>query len=109
MTPHQSLHLLNNLELLLKTINDVGPSNVIQLIIDNVANCKGEGKIIERVHPHIFWSGCLVHILNISMHDIVKHKGCGWINDLYKRGKKPIKFVTRHTRVNYFYGTHSAN
>jgi hypothetical protein len=41
------------------------------------------------------------------MHDIVKHRECGWINDLYKRGKKLIKFVTCHTRVNYFYGTYS--
>jgi hypothetical protein len=47
-------------DLLLKTINDVGPSNVIQVIIDNATNCKGAGKIIEQVHPHIFWSGCYV-------------------------------------------------
>jgi hypothetical protein len=31
-------------DLLLKTINDVGPSNVIQVIIDNATNCKGVGK-----------------------------------------------------------------
>jgi hypothetical protein len=66
-----------------------------------------QGKSIERAHPHIFWSRCLVHTLNLLMHDIVKHRECGWINDLYKRGKKLIKFVTCHTRVNYFYGTHS--
>jgi hypothetical protein len=41
-------------DLLLKTINDVGPSNVIQVITDNATNCKGAGKIFERVHPHIF-------------------------------------------------------
>jgi hypothetical protein len=91
----------------LKTINDVCPSNVIQVITNNATNCKGAGKIIEQAHPHIFWSGCLVHTLNLLMHDIFKHKECGWINDLYKIGKKPIKFVTCHTRVNYFYGTRS--
>jgi hypothetical protein len=37
----------NILELSLKTINDVGLSNVIQEIIDNATNCKGAGKIIE--------------------------------------------------------------
>jgi hypothetical protein len=31
----------NIAELLLKTINDVGPSNVIQVITDNATNCKG--------------------------------------------------------------------
>jgi hypothetical protein len=41
------------------------------------------------------------------MHDIVNHKDYEWINDLYKKGKKLMKFVTRYTRVHYFYGTHS--
>ena len=41
------------------------------------------------------------------MHDIVKHKECGSINELYRRGNKLIKFITGHTRVNYFYGTYS--
>jgi hypothetical protein len=63
-------------DLLLKRINDVGPSNVILVITNNAANCKGAGKIIERVHPHIFWFGCLVHTLNLLMHDIVKHREC---------------------------------
>jgi hypothetical protein len=40
-------------DLLLKIINDVGPSNVIQVIIDDATNCKGASKIIERVHPHL--------------------------------------------------------
>jgi hypothetical protein len=67
----------NIAEIVLKTINDAGPSNVIQIIIDNATNRKGAGKIIERAHPHIFWSGCLVHTLNLLLHDIVKHKECG--------------------------------
>jgi hypothetical protein len=41
------------------------------------------------------------------MHDIIKHKECTWINDLYKRGKKLNKFITGHSRVNAFYGTYS--
>jgi hypothetical protein len=37
----------NIAKLLLKTIDEVGSSNVIQVITDNAANCKGAGKIIE--------------------------------------------------------------
>jgi hypothetical protein len=33
-------------DFLLKTINDVGPSNVIQVIPNNATNCKGVEKII---------------------------------------------------------------
>ena len=32
----------------------------------------------------------------------------GWISGLYMRGKKLIKFITRHTRVHYFYVTFSS-
>jgi hypothetical protein len=89
LAAHDSFSIIvssqNIAEILLKTINDVGPSNVIQVITDNAANCKGAGKIIESAHPHIFWFGCLVHTLNLLMHDIVRDKECGWINDLYKR------------------------
>eukprot|EP00253_Pinus_taeda_P014544 PITA_14544 len=89
----------NIANLLLKSIKDVGPNNVVQVIIDNAANCKATGKIIEHTYPHIFWSGCPVHTLNLLMHDIVKHKECGWITELYKREKQLIKFITGHTRT----------
>jgi hypothetical protein len=36
-------------DLLLKTINDVGPSNVIQVITDNATNCKGAGKSLSQL------------------------------------------------------------
>jgi hypothetical protein len=97
----------NILDLLLKTIDEFVPFNVIQVITDNAENCKGASKINERMHPHIFWSGCLVNTLNLLLHDIVKHKECGWINQLYKRERKVIKYITKHTRVNYFYRTYS--
>jgi hypothetical protein len=74
-------------KLLQKNINDVGPLNAIQVIIDNARNCKGAGKTIELVHTHVFWSRCLMHTLNLLMHDIVRRKDYGWINDFYKRGR----------------------
>ena len=65
---------------------------MVQVITDNAANCKAT-EIIERTRPHIFWYGCLVHTLNLLMHDIVKHKEGGWINELYRKGKQLIKFI----------------
>jgi hypothetical protein len=46
-----------------------------------------QGKIIERVHPHIFWSGCLVHTLNLLMHDIVKHKDVDGLMTCTREGR----------------------
>jgi hypothetical protein len=68
---------------------------VIQVITNNATNCKGVGKIIERVRPRIFWIEWLVHTMNILIHYIVKHKECGWISYLYKIGKK----LVNHHRV----------
>ena len=56
---------INIAEPLLDTIQMIGPYNVIQVIIDNAANCKAIGAIIEDKYPNIFWSGCLVHTLNL--------------------------------------------
>ena len=65
---------INIAEALIKTIESIGPYNVVQVITDNVANCKAAGAIIEDRYRNIFWSRCLVHTLNLLMHDIIKMK-----------------------------------
>ena len=84
---------INIAEALLETIDRIGPYNVIQVITDNAANCRAVGAIIEDKYPNIFCSGCLVHTLNLLLHDIVKNKNeqYQWIGDLYKKGKKNDK------------------
>ena len=79
---------INIAQPLLETIQTIGQYNVIQVITDNAANCKAAGAIIEDKYTNIFWSGCLVHTLNLLMHDIVKMKDPSyrWIGSLYKRG-----------------------
>ena len=41
-------------EFLLKAVEEIGASNVLQIVTDNAANCKLAGKEIEKVHNHIF-------------------------------------------------------
>ncbi|KAL7222250.1 hypothetical protein ACSBR1_024040 [Camellia fascicularis] len=65
----------NITELLLKAIDYVGPSNVVQVMIDNTSNCKATDAIIQRKHAHIFWSGSMAHTLNLLMKDIAKISG----------------------------------
>ena len=66
--------IINIAQPLLETIQTIGPYNVILVITNIVANCKATRAIIEDKYPNIFWSGCLVHTLNLLMHDIVKMK-----------------------------------
>eukprot|EP00253_Pinus_taeda_P019326 PITA_19326 len=100
---------INIAEALLETIDHIGPYNVIQVITDNVANCRAAGAIIEDKYPNIFWSGCLVHTLNLLLHDIVKNKNeqYQWIGDLYKKGKKMKKFITNHSNTHGLFCSHS--
>ncbi|XP_038891577.1 uncharacterized protein LOC120080967 [Benincasa hispida] len=56
--------------LMKEVINEVGHENVIQIITDNAANCKGAGQIIESQFPSIVWTPCVVHTLNLALKNI---------------------------------------
>ncbi|XP_077250104.1 uncharacterized protein LOC143889688 [Tasmannia lanceolata] len=84
-------------ELLLKAIEEVGPTNVLQVVTDNAANCKLAGKEVEMVHKHIFWSPCVVHTLNLIFKDLAK--GFEWFQNTYKRGKAIVKYFLNHTHA----------
>jgi hypothetical protein len=94
---------------LLRTIESIGPYDVIQVITDNAANCKAVGAIIEDRYANIFWSGCLVHTLNLLMHDIIKMKehDYKWIGALYKKCKFMIRFITNHSNAHNIFHSHS--
>jgi hypothetical protein len=55
-------------------LDDVGRKNVVQIITDNAANCKGAGLLIEAENDHIFWTPCVVHTLNLAMKNICEPK-----------------------------------
>ncbi|PWZ40492.1 hypothetical protein Zm00014a_028394 [Zea mays] len=57
-------------EKMLAVIDEVGAQNVVQVITDNAANCRAAGIIVEQKHPHIFWTPCVVHTLNLALKNI---------------------------------------
>ena len=93
----------------LKTIESIGPYNVIQVIIDNATNCKEVGAIIKDGYPNIFLSKCLVHTLNLLMHDIIKmtNHDYRWIHWLYNKCKYMIIFITNNSNSHGFFHSHS--
>ncbi|KAK1588601.1 hypothetical protein Q3G72_024952 [Acer saccharum] len=48
------------------SIREIGSQNVVQVITDNVANCKAVELLVEAKFPHIFWTSCVVHTLNLA-------------------------------------------
>ncbi|CAL5411674.1 unnamed protein product [Camellia sinensis] len=93
--------------LMKETINEVGPSNVVQVITDNAPNCKAAGQLIEAQFPHILWTPCVVHTLNLALKNIcaaknierneVTYEECSWIIDIAGDGLMIKNFISNHS------------
>ena len=47
-------------DLLINTIQDIGPQKAVQVITDNVVACKTVRHIMEAKFRDIFWTPCVV-------------------------------------------------
>jgi len=52
-----------------KTIERIGSGNVIQAVIDNASK---NVKVMMGVYPHIYWTLCAAHCINLMFGDIFK-------------------------------------
>ena len=59
-------------ELLDIFIQEVGPSNVVQVITDNAANYVAAGKMLMERYPNLFWTPCAAHCIDLMLEDIGK-------------------------------------
>ncbi|MCO5604940.1 hypothetical protein L7F22_059115 [Adiantum nelumboides] len=87
-----------------KIIMEVGPEHVVQVIIDNAANCKLAGQLIELEFKHIFWTPCATHCLNLLLKDLMAIE---WIADAITKGKEVQQFITNHDATRAMFGKHS--
>ncbi|KAL8155677.1 hypothetical protein AgCh_000904 [Apium graveolens] len=55
-----------------KYIQEVGPNNVIQMVTDNASNNMAAVKLLRDKRPHIFWTSCATHTLNLMLEAIGK-------------------------------------
>ncbi|KAL2905823.1 Hydroxyacid-oxoacid transhydrogenase mitochondrial [Bienertia sinuspersici] len=61
-----------NADFLLTSIDEVGPSNVLQVVTDNAANCKAAGKEIEKAHA-IFKKQSGLELLKVAKTRFASH------------------------------------
>ena len=54
-------------DILIKSIEQIGPCKVVQVITDNAPVCTATGLIVESKYDHIFWTPCIVHNLNLIL------------------------------------------
>jgi len=78
---------------IVKQINAVGPSNVVQVVTDSASNCKSSWPIITEMFPHITCGPCTAHCLDLLLEDVAK---IDWIQKNFKEGRQIVHFITSH-------------
>nr|XP_028954628.1 uncharacterized protein LOC114823300 [Malus domestica] len=74
---------------LTEAIKEIGHENVVQVITNNAPVCRVAELLIEAHYPHIFWTPCVVHTLNLALKSIcspkqtdVSYDDCNWISTI---------------------------
>ncbi|CAA0840437.1 Unknown protein [Striga hermonthica] len=99
----------------IRAIEDVGPNNVVQVITDNASNYKAAGGIIELKYPHIFWTPCVVHSLNLALkrmcdppENIGAYVHCAWISKLIADCQSIRNFIMNHDLAHAIFNNYSS-
>ncbi|MCL7023250.1 hypothetical protein MKW94_023325 [Papaver nudicaule] len=100
-------------QLLAEVINQVGPSRVVQIITDNASVCKAASLTLEATHPHVFWTPCVVHTLNLGLKNICspeysienarRYEVLKWISDIDSDLKNIRDFIIGNEYSSSFY------
>ncbi|KAF3780839.1 hypothetical protein EJ110_NYTH38317 [Nymphaea thermarum] len=79
-----------------KIIQEVGPQNVVQFIIDNATNYKVAGEMLAARYKTFYWSPCAAHCVNLMLQDL------GERDDMkltVHRCQEITKFICNHAYV----------
>ncbi|XP_073298397.1 uncharacterized protein [Primulina huaijiensis] len=59
-------------ELLSKFVNRIGEQNVVQVVTDNASCNVRAGRLLENNFPHLYWTPCAAHYLDLMLEEIFK-------------------------------------
>ncbi|XP_050378398.1 uncharacterized protein LOC126795640 [Argentina anserina] len=104
-------------DLLIDTILEIGPQHVVQVITDNASNCKAARAIINVRFPHILWTPCVVHTLNLALKNIctpssivsnrTAYDECNWISQIVDDVYFVKNFIMNHGMRLAMFNQHS--
>ena len=75
-------------------VEDIGEENVVQVITDNGSNYVLVGKLLEEKRPHLYWTPCAVHCIDLMLEDIGK---LPLIKKTIQRGVSLVGFIYSHS------------
>ncbi|XP_057502746.1 uncharacterized protein LOC130786472 [Actinidia eriantha] len=101
--------------LFIQVIKDLGEANVVHIVTDNASNYKAVERSIEGKYPHIFWTPCVVHSLNLALKSIcepgeksLQYAQCMWVSDLVKQVIDIRNFILNHGMANHIFNRYSS-
>ncbi|XP_019264724.1 PREDICTED: uncharacterized protein LOC109242308 [Nicotiana attenuata] len=59
---------------LFKSTDSIGPENVVQVVADNASENVKAGDLMSAGYPHIYWTPCAAHSINLIFGDIFKER-----------------------------------
>jgi hypothetical protein len=83
-------------KLINKTVEKLGEGCVVQVVTDNASNNVAAAKLLEVTRPHIFWTFCGAHTVNLMLKDIAKIKP---IRSAIVMARAITVFIYGHTLV----------
>ena len=76
-----------------KVVESVGDEHIVQIVIDNGANFKVAGKMLEKKRLHLFWTPCATHCIDLIMEEIGRKKK---IAEVIKAYRDVSRFIYDH-------------
>ncbi|XP_058781701.1 uncharacterized protein LOC131655917 [Vicia villosa] len=89
-------YIMNFLVYCHKVVEEVGGDCVVQVVTDNEAALKAAGQKLMEKRPHLYWSSCAAHCLDLCLEDIGKRKS---IHNLLSEAKMVTTFIYNHTYI----------
>jgi hypothetical protein len=83
-------------DLLEKQIDKIGKEHVVQIVTDNASNYKAAGRELMKRIPHLFWTPCATHCLDLLLEDIEK---INKFNTCINMAKKLSRFLYKHGQL----------
>ncbi|XP_027927787.1 uncharacterized protein LOC114184671 [Vigna unguiculata] len=75
-------------------MEEIGEENIVQVITDNGSNYVLAGKLLEEKIPHLYWTPCAAHCIDLMLEDIGK---LPLIKKKIQRGIILVGFIYSHS------------
>ncbi|XP_010480732.1 PREDICTED: uncharacterized protein LOC104759520 [Camelina sativa] len=90
-----------------RMVEEVGESNVVQVITDNASNYIKASQLLMANRPHLYWLLCAAHCIDLMLEDIGKIpmvktaiKNCIYMNDYFYSHTSLVNMMRKLTQGN---------